>query len=321
MPIQVCRIAAALAASLVAAATWAAFPDKPVHIVVPYGPGGGVDTFTRPLAAEMGTLSGQTFVIENKAGGGGTIGTRHVVQAPADGYTVLSGGVHQAIAEGVYPSRGFQLARQLTPLVMTAIVPNVLVVNAQSRFKDVPALIAYARANPEQLNYCSSGVGTAQHLVAEMFMEATQTRMTHIPYTGTAAALADLLGGHCDLMFDGLGTSAQFLRSGKLRGLAFTTKTPSPYFPDIPAMKAAGGPDMEASIWYGFWVSADTPPDRKAALQQLAMRALQTDAVRKAFETQGATLSSLPAAQLDGFVDAEIARWQKIVQATGATAK
>ncbi|ETF02591.1 ABC transporter substrate-binding protein [Advenella kashmirensis W13003] len=294
------------------------YPDKPVHVIVPYGPGGGVDTFTRPIAIALGEQTGQSFVVENKSGGGGTIGVRQVARASSDGYTLLSGGVHQAMAEGIYPKRGYTLDQDFKPLSFTAVVPNVLIVNLNTPFKTVKELIDYAKQHPSELNYCSSGVGTAQHLVAEVFMEATSIKLTHIPYTGTAAALTDLMGGQCQVMFDGLGTSAQLIRTGKVRPLAFTTKTRSPYFPDIPTTHEAGGPDMDAGIWYAIWAPAKTPAERISYLQSQIATAMKSDMVKKAFEAQGATISDKPATELPSFVSAEVKRWAQIGQRTGA---
>lgn len=297
------------------------YPQNPVQIVVPYGPGGGVDTFTRPITAALSDQTGQSFVVQNKPGGGGTIGARQVARAPADGYTLLSGGVHQAMAESIYPNRGYVLDKDFVPLAFTALVPNVVIVNTSTSFKTLKDFIDYARKHPDELNYCSSGVGTAQHLVAEMFMEATSIKMTHIPYTGTAAALTDLIGGHCQVMFDGLGTSAPMIESRKVRPLAFTTKTRSPYFPDIPTTSEAGGPEMDAGIWYGLWAPASTPPERIAYLQDQIKIALRSDKITKAFQAQGATISDKPFSELPGFVSAEVAAWTKISKATGATVK
>jgi tripartite-type tricarboxylate transporter receptor subunit TctC len=297
------------------------YPDKPVRVVVPYGPGGGVDTFTRPITAALSEQTGQSFVVENKPGGGGTIGVRVVAHAPSDGYMLLSGGVHQAMAESIYPNRGYILDRNFTPLGFTAVVPNVLIVNAATPFKTLKELLDYGKAHPSKLNYCSSGVGTAQHLVAEMFMAATSIQMTHIPYTGTAAALTDLMGGHCQVMFDGLGTSAPLIKSDKVRALAFTTKNRSPYFPDIPTTREAGGPDMDAGIWYGLWAPAQTPSERITYLQEQIKVALKSEKIQKIFEAQGATISEKPVGELPAFVSAEIEAWTKISKATGAGVK
>jgi tripartite-type tricarboxylate transporter receptor subunit TctC len=303
------------------AANASEYPEKPVRVVVPYGAGGGVDTFTRPIAAALSDQTGQSFVVENKPGGGGTIGVRYVSRAPSDGYTLLSGGVHQAMAESIYANRGYVLDKDFKPLAFTALVPNVIIVNKATSFKTLKEFIDFAAERPNELNYCSSGVGTAQHLVAEMFMEAASIKMTHIPYTGTAAALTDLMGGHCQVMFDGLGTSAPLMQADKVRPLAFTTKTRSPYFPGIPTTKEAGGPEMDAGIWYGLWAPAETPPDRVAYLQQQLSTALRSEKIKKAFEAQGATISDKPLNELPAFVSDEIAAWTKISKATGAGVK
>ncbi|MGX9936883.1 Bug family tripartite tricarboxylate transporter substrate binding protein [Advenella kashmirensis] len=297
------------------------YPSKPVHIIVPYGPGGGVDTFTRPITIALGEQTGQSFVVENKPGGGGTIGVRQVTRTPSDGYTLLSGGAHQAMAEGLYPKRGYTLDQDFKPLAFTAIVPNVVIANLNAPFKTVKELIGYAKQHPTEVNYCSSGVGTAQHLVAELFMEATSIKMTHIPYTGTAAALTDLMGGQCQVMFDGLGTSAQLIRTQKVRPLAFTTKERSPYFPEIPTTHEAGGPQMDAGIWYALWAPAKTPAETVAYLQNQISIAMKSEMVKKAFEAQGATISDKPVNELPAFVSAEVKRWTQVSERTAAAPK
>jgi tripartite-type tricarboxylate transporter receptor subunit TctC len=299
----------------------ASYPEGPVQVVVPYGPGGGVDTFTRPLTAALSEQTSQSFLVQNKPGGGGTIGVRIVARAPADGYMLLSGGVHQAMAESIYPNRGYVMDKDFVPLALTALVPNVVIVNKETPFQTLTDFINYAKKHPNELNYCSSGVGTAQHLVAEMFMEATGIKMTHVPYTGTAAALSDLIGGHCQVMFDGLGTSAPMMVSSKVRPLAFTTKKRSPYFPQIPTTAEAGGPEMDAGIWYGLWAPADTPKERVQYLQKEIQTALKSDKLKEVFKTQGATISDKPLAELPEFVSAEIQLWKRISESTGAQPK
>ena len=317
-------IMSGLMASLFFSASFAnadEYPEQAINIVVPYGPGGGVDTFTRPIAAALSEQTGKTFIVQNRPGGGGTIGVRQVARAPADGYMLLSGGVHQAMAESIYPQRGYDLNKDFIPLALTAIVPNVIIVNIATPFKTVEELIDFAKKNPDELNFCSSGVGTAQHLVASMFMEATSTSMTHIPYTGTAAALTDLMGGHCQVMFDGLGTSAPLIQSNKVRALAFTTETRSPYFPDIPTSEEAGGPAMNAGIWYGFWAPAGTPNERVEYLQARLKDALASDKLKATFEAQGAVISDKPFAELPDYVSQETSIWTQIAESTGAAAK
>jgi tripartite-type tricarboxylate transporter receptor subunit TctC len=307
-----CAGLAALAAALASHAPSAAaagFPDRVVKVVVPYGPGGGADSFTRPLAAQLGTQLGHQVIVDNRAGAGGTIGVKAVATAPADGYTLLAGGVHQPMAEGLYPGRGYDMDKDFVPLAITAVVPNVLVVRAGLPLRTVAELVNYAKANPDRLSYCSSGAGTSQHIIAEMFKAATGIRMLHVPHKGTAAAMTTFLSGQCDLMFDGLATSIPHMRSGRLVGLALTTARRSPHYRDLPTMQEAGGPAMDVGTWYAWWAPAATPRDVVLKLRKEMAAALNAAPVRQAWAAQGAEPSAVTADNVEAFVRAEIARW------------
>ena len=304
-------IASLLAFAASTLPAFAAYPDKVVKIVAPYGAGGGVDTFTRPIAVQLSLQTGQQFVVDNRAGAGGTIGVQAVARAPADGYTILSGGVHQPMAEGLYPQRGYDMVKDFVPLTLTAVVPNVLVVHPRLPVNTVAELIAYAKANPEKLSYCSSGSGTSQHIIAEMFKAATKTSLLHVPHKGTAAAMTTLISGQCDMMFDGLGTSAQQITGGRLKALALTSAKRSPYYPAIATMQEAGGPAMDVGTWYGWWVLASTPKDVVERLRTEITRALGSTAVKDAWKAQGAEVPVMGAEQVESYVRAEFARWMR----------
>jgi tripartite-type tricarboxylate transporter receptor subunit TctC len=312
-------IKTAIAASLLlgASAAIAAYPDRPVKVIVPYGPGGGVDSFTRPIAIHLSEQVGQQFIVENRGGAGGTIGVQVAAKSPADGYTLLAGGVHQPMAESLYPQRGYDMDKDFIPIAITAVVPNVLVVSPKQPFKTAAEVIAYAKANPDKLSYCSSGSGTSQHIIAELFKQATGTKMLHIPHKGTAAAMLTLLSGDCDLMFDGMGTSAQHINSGKLRAVALTTAKRSTFFPTIPTMTEAGGPPMDAGTWYGLWAPANTPKDVVQKLRAEVAKALATPAVQNVWKAQGAELSPIKGEDLQAYVKSEIVRWTKANQDAG----
>ncbi|XSC47553.1 Bug family tripartite tricarboxylate transporter substrate binding protein [Bradyrhizobium sp. RDT10] len=197
-----------MAAIQISSAVAADWPDRIVKIIVPYGPGGGVDSFARPIASVLSDQLSNRLIIENRAGAGGTVAVLAAARSAADGYVLLAGGVHQPMAEAIYPSRGYRIDKDFVPIAITAEVPNVLVVPEQSRFKTVTDIIKEAKANPGKLNYCSSGNGTSQHIIAEMFKSQTGVEIQHLPYRGTALALTDLIANVCDMMFDGMGTSA-----------------------------------------------------------------------------------------------------------------
>lgn len=290
------------------------FPSKSVRVIVPYGPGGGVDTFTRPLAIHLSQALGQQFIVDNRAGAGGTIGVKAAATAVPDGYTILSGGVHQPMAESLYPNRGYDMAKDFVPIALTAVVPNVLVVRPALPFKNVADLIAYAKANPGKLTFCSSGTGTSQHIIAEMFKVQTGVDMLHIPHKGTAAAMTTLLSGNCDMMFDGLATSISNIKGGNLKALALTTAVRSKQYPDIPTMTEAGGPSMDAGTWYGWWVPAATPPSVLAKLRKDLVAALKSPEINAAWQKQGADVPNVSTADVENYVREEIKRWIKTNQ-------
>jgi tripartite-type tricarboxylate transporter receptor subunit TctC len=314
---------AAAAASLLALAlpARAEWPDRPVRIVVPYGPGGGVDSFARPIAQRLTEQTGQTFMIDNRAGAGGTIGVLNAARSAPDGYTLLAGGVHQPMAEALYPQRGYRIDTDFIPIGITAVVPNVLVVNPNVGLTDLPALMRRARDKPGELTYCSSGNGTSQHIIAELFLRETGLRIMHVPYRSTAPAMNDLVAGVCPMMFDGMGTSAPQLTGGRLRPLALTSGRRSPLFPDIPTMKEAGGPEMDAGTWYGLWAPVGTPPAIVERLRAEVRRAVAAPETARLWAQQGAEPGNVPDDRLDAFVREETARWTGEVKALGLRAE
>jgi tripartite-type tricarboxylate transporter receptor subunit TctC len=294
------------------------WPNKPVRLVSPFPAGGGTDAFARPLAAQLSTQLGQQVIIDNRAGAGGTIGAEHVAKSPPDGYTFLVGAVHHTIAVSVYSKLGYDLQKDLVPVTMVAMVPSVVVVHPKVPVNSIAELIAYAKANPNKLNFGSAGNGTSHHLAGEMFKTATAVQINHVPYKGAAPAMQDLLGGQVDLMFDGMGTSAPQIRGNKLRALAVTTEARSSAFPEIPTMKEAGVPNYVVTTWYALWAPAGTPADIIVRMQQEVAKAMQVPAMRKVWEDQGAQAGGNASAEFAAFVKAEIAKWAEVVKASGA---
>jgi tripartite-type tricarboxylate transporter receptor subunit TctC len=303
-----------------AAPAFAEWPERPVRIVVPYAAGGGVDSFARPIAARLQEQLGQAFIIDNRPGAGGTIGVLNAARAEPDGYTLLSGGVHQPMAEALYPQRGFRIEQDFTPVGITAVVPNVLVVNPGTGFTDLRSLMERARAAPGSLSYCSSGNGTSQHVIAEMFLKLTGLQILHVPYRSTAPAMNDLLAGVCPMMFDGMGTSAGQIAGGRLRPLALTVGRRSELFPEIPTMQEAGGPAMETGTWYALWAQAQLPPAIMTRLRAELHKALASPEVVRAWRQQGAEVGNIPDGQVDAYVRAETARWTEFVTSLGLRA-
>ena len=238
-----------------------AWPTRPVRLVSPFPAGGGTDAFARPLAAQLSQQLGQQFVVDNRAGAGGTIGADHVAKSAPDGYTFLVGAVHHTIAVSVYSKLPYDLERDLTPVTMVAMVPNVIVLFPKVPINSVKELIEYAKANPNKLNFGSAGNGTSHQLAAELFKVKTGIQMNHVPYKGAAPAMQDLLAGQVDLVFDGMGSSAPQIRGGRLKALAVTTTTRSPAFPDLPTVQEAGVPGYDVTTWYALWAPAGTPQE------------------------------------------------------------
>ena len=306
-----CALALLLAPALVQAQAW---PTKPVKLVVPFPAGGGTDAFARPLAAYLSQQLGQQFFIDNRGGAGGTIGADIVAKSPPDGYTFLVGAVHHTIAVSVYASLPYSLEKDLMPVTLVAIVPNVVVLNPKVPINSITELIAYAKANPNKLNYASAGNGTSHHLAPELFKSMTGVQLNHVPYKGAGPAMQDLVAGQVDLMFDGMGSSAPQIRGGKLKPLAVTTATRSPAFPDVPTMREAGVPGYEVTTWYALWAPAGTPVDIVNKLQQEVAKAMARQEVKDIWAAQGAGLGGNTPEQFGAFVKVEVVKWAKVAK-------
>lgn len=305
-------LTAAAGPSPVLAQSW---PEKPPTFVVPFPAGGGTDAFGRPLAAELGKALGKSIVIDNRGGAGGTLGAGIAARAPKDGYTFFLGAVHHAIAPSVYPSLTYDLQKDFQPIAVIAVVPQVIVVNAQrvnqGNLKD---LIAFAKANPGKLNYASAGNGTSHHLAGELFKIVTGTQIDHIPYKGAGPALQDLVGGQVDLMFDGLGSSSGHIKAGRIKPLAVAAQTRAPSLPDVPTATEAGVEGYEVSTWYALWSPVGTPTDIVDRMVNEVGKALATDSVKSIWAQQGAVTGAATPAEMTKFVAAEIERWSKVAK-------
>jgi tripartite-type tricarboxylate transporter receptor subunit TctC len=307
--------AAAAAPGLTLAQAW---PAKPVTIVVPFPPGGGTDAFARPLFAMMSKNTGRQFVIDNKGGAGGTVGAGVAAKAAPDGYTFFMGAVHHAIAPSVYPKLDYDIERDFIPVGLVSSVPQVIVVNPQRvAAKTLPELLELVRKNPGKLNYASAGNGTSHHLAGELFKLQTRTFITHIPYRGAGPALQDLVGGQVDLMFDGLGSSATHIKSGRIRAIAVAAGKPAPGFGDVPLAKAGGAPMYEVATWYGIWAPKGTPRDAVTAMEAEMRKALNSDELKTAWTGLGTETPNLWGDDYGRFVSAEIRRWAEVVKGAG----
>lgn len=314
------RIRLAIAAVVLTAAGTAAaqsWPAKPVRFINPFPAGGGVDAFARPLAAKLSQQLGQSFVVENQGGAGGTVGATNASRAAPDGYTFFTGAVHHTIAETLYTKLPYNLERDFVPITVLAYVPNVVVVHPRHPFKTVKELIDYGRANPGKLNYGSAGNGTTHHLAAELFTLQTGAKFTHVPYKGAGPMMQDLLAGQVDLAFDGMATSAQQIRAGKLRPLAVSTAKRSFVVPDVPTMKEAGVPGYELTTWYALWAIKGTPAPIVQKMYAETAKALQQKDMKDIWAAQGAEVGGQRPEEFAKFVRSEIDSWGKVVRQAG----
>lgn len=306
-----------------AARSWAqaspAWPAKPVTLVVPFPAGGGTDAFARPMSAQFSRLTGKQLVIDNRGGAGGTLGAGIAAKAAPDGYTLFMGAVHHTIAPFMYPKLDYDLERDLVPLILVAAVPQVLVVNPKKvDVSDFKAFLELVRKSPGRLNYGSAGGGTSHHLAGELFKLQTKTFITHIPYRGAGPALQDLVAGNVDMMFDGLGSSAQHIKSGRIKALMVSGAKRSAAFPDVPCSAELGLPDYTVSTWYGVWAPKGSPADAQAKAVEEIRRACQTDEAKAVWAGQGAEFPNLTGAQFEAFIKRELAKWAQVVKASGA---
>lgn len=315
------QIIAGTAASL--AAPWvgaqSAWPAKPVNIIVPFPPGGGTDAFARPLFALMSKNIGKQFIIDNKGGAGGTLGASLAAKAAPDGYSFFMGAVHHSIAPSMYPKLDYNIESDFIPVGLVSSVPQVVVVNPQRvQAKTLPELLDYLRKNPGKLNYGSAGNGTSHHLAGELFKLQTKTFITHIPYRGAGPALQDLIAGQVDLMFDGLGSSANHIKGGRLRGIAVASDKRAPGFPDIPTAPESGMANYKVATWYGIWAPKGTPAELVQAMQAEMRKALASDELKAMWTGLGADAPNLWGADFGRFVGAEVKRWAEVVKNSGA---
>ena len=295
-----------------------AWPTKPVTLIVPFPAGGGTDAFARPLSAQFAKLTGRQMVIDNRGGAGGTLGAGVAAKSPADGYTLFMGAVHHAIAPSMYPKLDYDIEKDFAPLALMANVPQVLVVNPKSQPGDFKEFLDRVRKSPGRFNYGSAGAGTSHHLAGELFKQQTKTFITHIPYRGAGPALQDLIAGNVDMMFDGLGSSAQHIKGGRIKALMVAGGKRNPAFPDVPCAAELGLPEYTVTTWYGVWAPRTTPADVQARIVEELRRASATDELKASWANNGADFGNLTPAQFGSFVSAEVKRWAAVVKASGA---
>jgi tripartite-type tricarboxylate transporter receptor subunit TctC len=298
---------------LAAAETAAAYPSRPVKMIVPYAAGGGVDKIARVIGQQMAKGLGQAVVIDNRGGAAGNIGTELAVRAEPDGYTIVMGAAALAINVTLYRNLPFDPLKDLAPISLIAKTPNIVVVHPQVPAKTIQELVALAKSKPGALNYASAGAGTTSHLAAELLDSVAGIKMTHIPYKGTAPAVTGILGGEVQVMLAPALAVLPLIKSGKLRALAMTGADRSPAFPDIPTVAQSGYPGFEASQWYGVLAPAGTPEPILTRLNQEVVKAVKSTEVRNALLSEGSEPIGSTREVFGQFLKSEIGQWAKAI--------
>lgn len=309
------RRAGLAGAALVLAATqsFAAYPDKPIRLVVPFAAGGGTDLIARTLGAGMSTELGQQVIVDNKPGAGTVIGTDAVAKSAPDGYTIVIASFAHAVNPSLVPKLPYAPDKAFTPITLIGRGPNVLVVRAESPYKSVADIVAAAKAKPGHLNFASQGNGTSAHLAGEMFINLAKVDLVHVPYRGAGPAITDLLGGQVHMFFGTAAAVSNMVDNGKLRALAVTTVEPSAAFRGVPTVGATV-PGYAVESWYGLYAPAGTPAEVIQKLNAAAKKAARSPDFAKKVEQEGVTVIASDPADLDRYVKAEEARWRKVVK-------
>lgn len=295
------------------------FPAKPVRIINPFAPGGATDIIARQMAQKLTEMWGQAVVVENRTGASGAIGVEMVAKSPPDGYTLLMATqTTQAANPGLYPKLPYDPVKDLAPLTLAGSTPLALMVRPSLGVSSVRELLDYAKKNPGKLVYASGGNGTSQHLTTELMKSMSSTYMLHIPYRGAGPALADLLGGQVDVMFDNLPTALPHMKAGKLRGLAVSTAARSPLAPELPTMAESGLPGFDLSTWFAFFAPAGTP---SAIVDKIAgdmRRVLAQPDMQQRLAAIGVDIKASTPDELAAFQRTELTKWAKIIKDSGA---
>jgi tripartite-type tricarboxylate transporter receptor subunit TctC len=292
----------------------AAWPEKPIRIVVPFIPGGAADSAARLIAPSLQKHLGQPVVVENRAGAGATIGTAAAATAPPDGYTLLMGSASNAISNAIQSKLPYVFERDLVPVMLVAEIPGVVVVPSKLPIKNIKELIAYAKAHQDDMSYGSPGYGTSVHLAGELFQSMTGTSMVHVPYKGASAAMTDLLGMRLQLMFPALAAAQPHIQAGNLRALAVTTRKRSVLAPDLPTVHEAGLAGFEVGGWIGFFVPKGLTPEVMTALQLAIDDTMKDEEMLRALSKLGIEPTPASAPVLREKVESDTRRWDQVIK-------
>lgn len=313
----VLAVGAMAALGLAAAPASAAFPEKPITLVVPFPPGGAVDTLGRIFADSISTQTGKPVIVENRAGANGNIGTEAVVNAAPDGYTLLIGANGLATNPAVYPKRSFNEVNDLAPVAYVGYAPLILVVAYDSPFKTFDDLVKAAKADPHAVSFATSGSGSAPHLASELLKITTQAEMLHVPYKGGSPAKLDLVTGRVSFMFLNPLEAVPQVQAKKLRALMVDSDERIAQLPEVPTARELGYPDLEAKVWWGFAVPKDTPAETVTALNLYINKALQDKQVQNKLEQMAITIGGGTVADFDKYFHDQVAKWAGVVKEAG----
>lgn len=296
------------------------FPTRPIHLIVPYAPGGGVDSVARLVAEYLGRRLGQNVLVENRPGAGSNIGATYVARSAPDGYTLLMASPANAINVTLYKQMPYDTVRDLAPVVLVGEVPSTLVVNTEVKAKTLAEFIALAKAQPGKITFGSGGNGASEHLAGTLLMAQAGIVMQHVPYRGGSAAMNDLIGGQIASIIENQLGGLPFIKSGQVRALAVTGRQRSPELPDVPTFVESGFPDYVVSVWWGLMAPAGTPKPIVDRLNAETNAALASPELQQRLHSMSAHLVGGSPAQFGAFLTEEIKRWAQAVRLSGASA-
>ncbi|OGA48110.1 MAG: hypothetical protein A3F74_00285 [Betaproteobacteria bacterium RIFCSPLOWO2_12_FULL_62_58] len=317
-----------LACAVIASVFWTAaaypqsYPNRPVRVIVPFPPGGGLDIVMRPVNEKLSAAFGQSFITDSRPGADGMIGTQLVAKSPPDGYTLLASStgpmvINAALNPVLKLNMPYDTLRDFAPITLLVVQPMALVVHPSLPVKSVKELIAFAKARPGELNYGSGGIGNGAHLAAEMFRAAAGLQIVHVPYKGAAPAVVDLISGRVHMMINSIPVLLRHIRGGKLRPLAVGADHRMPVLPEVPTMREAGVERFNAQSWYGFFAPGGTPRDIVARLNAEASKILRSKEIRDFLVPQGAEPIGNTPEEFTAHIAAELAKWRQAVQDAG----
>ncbi|MEO6986281.1 MAG: tripartite tricarboxylate transporter substrate binding protein [Paralcaligenes sp.] len=309
--------AVALAACAFCATAYAKWPEKAITLVVPFTPGGTTDMVGRPLAQLLGAELGQTVIVDNRAGAGGTLGAAYAARAHPDGYTIFLATIAHTIAPAIYQHLSYNFEKDFEPITVVASVPNILIVNKKLPVNSTQELIDYAKKHPGQINFGSAGIGSTEDMAGEMFKSMTKTDIVHVPYKGGAPMMTDLISGQIQMAIETSGSAGAQIKAGTVKGLAVSTAKQSKFFPDLPTIAATGVPGYSFQTWYGILLPAGTPVAIRDLIYKDTVEALKDPKLVKVFNTLGADPGGMAPAEFKTFIADQTQKWGEIAKTVG----